>query len=69
MNAEDRHERKRIIISRRLRHIADIYKLPSLSRAASHKLTDRCLKVIGKSGLTDADLRVLHKLTTRGLLD
>ena len=69
MNNADKNERKRIIVQRRLRQIGETYDLPRLSRSRLHKLTDMCLKTLGEDGIVDADLRVLHKLTTRGLLD
>ncbi len=62
-------ERRRIILQHRLRAIQAEHGLPKLDRARMYRLCKAAASVLGEDGLTDRDLRVLHRLTTRGLLD
>jgi hypothetical protein len=68
MTAEELHERKRLNYQRRLRAVSKQHSLPPLSNIRLRRLTTALAAMTGE-GVSDADLRVLHKLTTRGLLD
>ena len=60
-------ERKRASYRRRLQAIRDKYGLPALSNRQRERLLDLCVGITG-DGLDDVDLRVLHRLATRGLV-
>ena len=61
-------ERKRLAYRRRLQAVRDRYGLPALTNRQREGLIDLCMNVQGE-GLEDVDLRVLHRLVTRGFID
>jgi len=69
MKFNEQQERKRLIIQRRIRKIQEEFDLPELDRPRMVALTRALVRTLGEDGVPDIELRVLHKLTSRGLLD
>lgn len=66
MTPEEKQERKRLIMKRRLTAVGEAYELPPLDGRTLYKLSEACAAILGDEGIPDVDLRVIHKLASRG---
>lgn len=62
------NERFRLAMRRRLQGLREEYRLPALSMRQTTALTTLLVNLRGDAPV-DPDLRVLYRLTARGLLD
>lgn len=60
---------RRSILERRLYAVRLRFDLPPINRRQQHELVTHCVRTLGDEGITDVDLRTLHKLTSRGFFD
>ncbi len=68
MTEDEKQERKRLIIKRRLLGVAEEFSLPPMGRQDLYRLSTMIVTVLGEDGVPAVELRTLYKLTTRGLL-
>jgi hypothetical protein len=59
-------ERKRAAYTRRLREQRDLHGMPALTNVQRQRVLDMLMRVEG-DGVCDTDLRVIHRLASRGL--
>ena len=60
-----KEDRCRLIYTRRLDAVQEKYNLPKLDTHTKYYLALRCAAIEGE-GIADYDLRVLHRLASRG---
>jgi len=68
MTDDDKLDRKRIIMKRRLKAVAAEFNLPGLSRRDMYALCMMLVGTLGEDGVPDIELRIIYKLACRGLL-